>query len=666
MKVKTKKPGIAPVNLKNIGYAGYLIIIAIIFSILFSFYSIFKAYSLNAYGWDLGLYSQAFYSTIHGSLFYTNLLNTSYLSEHFSPVLFLILPIFYIFPSTFTLLVIQDIALGLAAIPLYFISINVFKLIELKYNYHLAHKNRIAFIFALAYLLAPLTESPVFFDFHLMAFLPLFYFISFYFFIRRKNLYNFIFLGLIAALHSNFVFIVAAIVIMELFVSRYLFIWNIKAEKKYLRFMVFAISLLIIYYIFADIMKGYISGTYNINILSTGQTSSASTSIAGTLHVLIYNPLKFFGFIASNFEIKILFLSLAFLSVYFSFYKFWAGLIPVIPYIAYAMTSSYIPYYFIGFQYSMMIIPFVFVAGIIGISKIMADKSQNKKRKIKPSTTLRNILTGMVVFSIVAFIVTSPISPVSAMPNGISHLVNDTQGINGQRMDFIKSVSNDMDKNYSLITGNSLFPLFYTDLHATAFPLTCVNISVPHYKYLIADFSDTQTYLNNSQNISLAGLTAKYLQSGDYGIIAEGYGIIALERGYSGKPLFYEPVNITYNGSQFLIHGNVTCGPVPDLGKSAYAKLLKSGEDIRCTNSTYLLPGNYTIQVNLSGKQENSISLMIQSGNGSKIFETITSTVVHNKALFNFTVTPEELYPYVKYCFVGTGVNGISSMSIKS
>ena len=111
-------------------YSTAIILLSITFSILFSFYSILKAYTINAYGWDLGLYSQAFYSAIHGKLFYTNLAGGSFLAEHFSPFMFAILPFFYLYPSPYTLLVLQSVFISFAAVPLYYLSLKLFSRAE--------------------------------------------------------------------------------------------------------------------------------------------------------------------------------------------------------------------------------------------------------------------------------------------------------------------------------------------------------------------------------------------------------------------------------------------------------------------------------------------------------------------------------------------------------
>ncbi len=150
------------------------ILVAAIFSILFSYYSIMKAITINAYGFDLGLYSQALYSAIHGHFFYTALLGQSYLAEHFSPFLFLLVIPYYFYPSPYTLLILQSVFLSFSIIPLYYISkITMYSARE-KSGYP-KNIELLSLVLAIAFILSPLTESPVYFDFHLMVFLPFFF-----------------------------------------------------------------------------------------------------------------------------------------------------------------------------------------------------------------------------------------------------------------------------------------------------------------------------------------------------------------------------------------------------------------------------------------------------------------------------------------------------------
>ena len=575
----------------KIKYSPLIILVSISFAILFSFYSILKAYTINAYGWDLGLYSQAFYSTLHGHLFYTNLIGKSYLAEHFSPFVFLILPLFYLYPSPYTLLVIQSVFLSIAAIPLYYISLHVFSgpgILE-----KLKNPEFYAFIIAIAFLLSPLTESPVYFDFHIMVFLPFFYFMAIYFYIKKKFILNIIFLALIASLHSSFIFIVIMTIVMELLISIRQDNPDRQESRKWKLFSITGIIILLAYYIFTGFIKADLSHSSSVSVFVTGESGSASRSIEGLFYTLIYNPLKFFSFIASNYEIKILFLVLAFMAVDFTIIEYPIALLPALPYLAYSMISSYIPYYFIGYQYSMMFIPFIFVAGVFSIGKLVGSKPGKKRKRFHKLNNSRNIFIAISAFAIASFIVVSPISPLSVEPTSIHNIYNDSHGAMEMQNKFVYSIVKDINMNSTLVTGNSLYPLFYKDINAAAFPY--MNISMnSHYQYLIANFNDSQTYLVDGNNISLSDLAVHYMNSGNYGIFAEGYGIIVLEYKYTGNPVLTGPYSVNYKAEAFNITGNTLCGPIPDKGVPQFQELEFQGMDIYKGNSTFLLPGNYT------------------------------------------------------------------------
>ena len=203
-----------------------ILIISIAFSILFTVYSFLQFDLLNMSAWDLGIYTQALYSGIHGHLFYTSLLPGSYLSEHFSPILFLLVIPYYIYPHAYTLLIIQGFAIGLSAYVLYLLSLEIMNKLKDTRTGKYIDSRAISFVIALAFLLSPLTESPIFFDFHLMVFLPLFFFMALYFFLKGNIVLNIIFIGLIVSLHSAYVFIAIMLVLFELFI-------NIPASMKY-------------------------------------------------------------------------------------------------------------------------------------------------------------------------------------------------------------------------------------------------------------------------------------------------------------------------------------------------------------------------------------------------------------------------------------------------
>ncbi len=611
--------------------------IAVIFSILFSYYSILKAFTINAYGFDLGLYSQSLYSAIHGQFFYTNLIGESYLAEHFSPFMFLLVIPYYFYPSPYILLILQSIFLSFSIIPLYYISKIILESAREKSLYP-KNINIMSLILAISFILSPLTESPVYFDFHLMVFLPFFFFMSFYFFLKGNKIMNGVFLALIVSLHASFIFIVAMLLLME-------FIWNInkynnKKEKiKGFSFFIIFTFILLFYYIFASFMKGYINDITNIQVFISGSTGAASKSITGLFYMTLFNPSRMFYFLQSNYLLKILFVLLAFMGVDFLFINYPLGLLPAIPYFAFAMLSTYIPYYFIGFQYSMMLIPFVFLSGILGASRVITRINKNPARIKKIKRNFRNSFIAIISFAIVAFIVLSPISPLSVEPNSIHALINDNSGMPREKQNFIYNISSDIGKNSSVITGNTIFPLLYSDLNATAFPYSPVNLTVPHYKYLIADFNNSQTYVKNYKNISLANLASEYISSGYYGIYAEGYGVIVLERNYTEKPVMFTPYQVNFSGKCFVSNSGSLSGPYLNGNVSYLNQMEKKAGNSYSRNLTYLLPGDYNFTLDLSSVPPQSIvHITIYSG-GEIFYRSFNSSKV---ITFNYTIKEYE------------------------
>lgn len=134
------------------------------YSISFSYVTILKHYAFRTYAWDLGIYNQAFSSTLSGRLFEYNVEyyftpTKSFFGMHFSPLMFLILSIYSILPRIETLLIIQTVAISLSAVPIYLIALK-------------SLKNQIlSLTFAFVYLVNPVTQGMNWYDFHMEVFL---------------------------------------------------------------------------------------------------------------------------------------------------------------------------------------------------------------------------------------------------------------------------------------------------------------------------------------------------------------------------------------------------------------------------------------------------------------------------------------------------------------
>jgi len=168
----------------------FLAISIIIYTATFSYFTILKHYEFRTYAWDLGIFNQSFWTTIHyGRFFYSNvelLVNPSgsFFGTHFSPILLLILPFYAIDSAPQSLLVIQSFVLALAIIPLY------------KLTFWVSKYRFVGLFFGAIFLLYPPLQGMNWFDFHLQSFLPLFFFSTIYFLERQKWMPYLIFITL--------------------------------------------------------------------------------------------------------------------------------------------------------------------------------------------------------------------------------------------------------------------------------------------------------------------------------------------------------------------------------------------------------------------------------------------------------------------------------------
>jgi len=76
----------------------------------------------QTHGFDLGVYTQIVYLYSQGNLAYSTIANITALANHFEPILILIAPIYKLFPSPNTLLILQALAVALSTAPIYLLA----------------------------------------------------------------------------------------------------------------------------------------------------------------------------------------------------------------------------------------------------------------------------------------------------------------------------------------------------------------------------------------------------------------------------------------------------------------------------------------------------------------------------------------------------------------
>ncbi|MCY0851352.1 MAG: DUF2079 domain-containing protein [Thermoplasma acidophilum] len=504
-----------------------VIAVSVLFSIIFSYYSILRYYSIDATGFDLGIYSSALFNAMRGSLFYTNLLNGSFLGNHFSPFMFLLLAIFWLYPHNTTILVLQGFALGLAGIPAYLIFSHFLK--DSEYP-------DISILLVMLFEVSPILIGPISFDFHLMAFLPLFYLFAFYYFLRRSIYKAILFTALSISLHAFFAAIII-LMLIAIYLQRFWPVSNKTSEPHEfisLKFLIISSVMIIAYFIIAEHLKGMISGS-----------SIDLTSLASLLNYVHqqYNIVFSEGMLFNYSGIKIFLIILMLIAGGIFSLRYPILLIPIIPYILFAFFSMNTAYFTIGYQYTAMISPIILSAAAIGLYKIL----EKKYRTYRYDQIRRFAVLTLILILIAINFTYSPVSPEPMHINtgniaSISYFkINETSEI----VFALRATIN--DSSYILLQNN-LYPQFFNFRHA--YLLYSYNrvgnlsdLIRQNFTFIIGDTYNGFYLQNTVVGISMSSLISYELDHG-YGTFLNQDGIIVIEHGYNGNPHYFNGKSI--------------------------------------------------------------------------------------------------------------------------
>ena len=138
-----------PSFLSKLNTHSYKILWAIIlfYIVFFGIFTSFRHYNFQTQTWDMGIFAQTFWNTVHGNPMSNSLEEIqgpwNHLAVHMRPLMLLLTPFYAVGQSPYMLLWIQTIALALGAWPLYLIAKRIL------------NDNKLALLTAAAYLLYP-------------------------------------------------------------------------------------------------------------------------------------------------------------------------------------------------------------------------------------------------------------------------------------------------------------------------------------------------------------------------------------------------------------------------------------------------------------------------------------------------------------------------------
>ena len=604
-----------------------LILAAIcIYSILFSYYTIMRHYSLRSDAWDLGIFSQVLYSTVNGKIFYYNVEpyfnpSHSFFGIHFSPILFLLVPFYAIFPKPETLLVAQSIILALAAYPLYLYSLVKTKL------------KTLSLAVSIAYLLNPLIQGVNWYDFHPQAFLPLFYFSMLYFLERKRVLPYLIFLLLSLC-------VLEQISIINIFFAVSLFLMYYRNIIKYLKnkniinmyFIVPCLTLIISIYWF--IMSNaiihyfnpnpplYLKGLGTFSILGARETSEVPLFIFA-------HPNKALKALSYDYYLKTTYVILSFTSLAFTSLLSPTLLIPAIPWLIVALFSNHKPYYMLGYQYSALLAPFIFLSGINGLKKVLNIVVGYRGNFV----AIKNVARLILIINLVLATLFSPLS-ILAKPYsfkwcrdfGITYPSHEQMLL----IDFLSKIPNDA----VILSTSNIFPHISNNINAYtlpglhAIPFRLLNSTLNYLKKKNYDFivvsvpQDRETakliieqfieqHKDKYKPHSIIGTTLVFSSSESFSDIKP---II--------EPMIFKPWDLAIKDGELIYANNSTYGAVI---RSLVTSPFKDQKNTIWFGPYIILPPGYYIVVfrmkflNITNLNTKIITLDITSNSGSKI-----------------------------------------------
>jgi uncharacterized membrane protein len=487
------------------------------YTLVFSYFTILKFNAFHAYAWDLGIFNQSLWTTLHSGKFFFSTVEQFivpsgvFFGTHFSPILYAVLPFYALTSTPQALLVIQSFILALGAVPLYFFAKN-------------SLNNRVlAVVFSLAYLFYPPLQGANWFDFHVQAFLPLFFFCTMYFLVRERwpGYFLFVFLSLTVA--ENVPITVVFIGLYGFWRFRTRIVNALKTRK--LVDAVFLVPILTIviavaWLFFAGWIR-QVNWPFNPAFLQLYKAVDHWPAFIGMddpnrlpLYVII-QPGNAVAALACDWPLKILYMFLLFGPLLFL--SFGSSMTAIsLAWLIPALLSNYTPYYTIGAHFPVYPVAFIFLGAVEGLGSglsIIGLWRQLRLRKISLSTGLPSLAKlvsktkALLVVSLVFTIIISPLSPVMIYVGKNLPQFADYQPPMVTRHDELLQNISDLviPSNASVLTQNSIFVHFSSRADAYVYPLprrlsgqkeTALQTQVDGiFKLQEGNYSELQTFM---------------------------------------------------------------------------------------------------------------------------------------------------------------------------
>ncbi len=620
----------------------FLIVILGVASFTISIYWVcwLKYDTFNATYLDLGLSNHVYWLLSHGgvSLYKTSGFGSIYPVQYEAAMYFVITPFYALAPGVPFLLALQTAALGSAAIPLYFLARR-----RLQARW-------IPVLIAGIYLTFFTVSSAALFDYHNESLFPVLFLAAVLAYDTQHRKWFYL-LGVLAAIIDPLTLLIVLFFTLTTQVPReggpllHELSGAISSIKKDPRDMVFAGALgivFVVYHVSGYLFPGFV-GAFGV---SGGPLSILLFSIDNKIAVLL-----------------LLFGTLAFLPL-----LEWRTSFILLPYYGFVFyTTDPSHWQLFGLQYLQLATGPLFYGLILAIEDAHpirpdpeagrpdppptteagpasnpAARWPSRDRLIWKSRSTKALVLVAVILALVYF----PLSPINQyVSGGYADGYANLKGITTETpaVEFLWKVIDLIPMNASVLTQNNIPQLSGREFVETP---QAYNPTIP-YNYILMDA--ILTYFSPTSQIE--PFVNEAVTTGAFGIVAEGWGALLMERGYTGPIQLFVPTVLVYSGSQLLPYA-ATINGTTLVGNNS-SRLMWYGPYIQ------LLPGAYTVNFTLSSNRTGpatlpALTLDVSTNDGLNVYSQRTIdlgdfSAPNRPMVFELNVTLPGFVPDVEF-----------------
>ena len=468
----------------NMALAGLLFA----FVIAYGWLALSRHARFNSTGYDLAIHEQILWNTLDGRFFGTSLEVDNSFADHFRPLMVALLPLYALFPTPKTLLVIQAVVLAVTAVPLFW-------LVEHKL------KNRsVALVIAAMYLLYPAVGFVARFDFHMEAITVPLFMLTFYAIERKRWQAATVYLILALLCKENMGIVVAMVGVYAWIMHRQ-WRWGITWLLLGMFSFIF-ISFWLLPTIRGeslDAMERY--AWMGNNLIDMGQTAFT-------------NPRRIWDFLVRPERLR--YLVQLFIPVGFLAFLGLPELLIVLPFLMTNLLADHFCQSTIYCHYAAPLIPFVFIGLVFGLTRL--------KKWLKEERKWQLAVWFILPLAIGAFWVDNPFQNTPLLPDALVEIGN---------AEVVKQALTAVPSQLSVVTTNDYAP------HLAQREKLYI-IGVPSQREAPADPDVVFFNLYDQQYIICDGYRAyvEQLDIDTYGVTFRTGGLIVIQRNAGSNEQF--------------------------------------------------------------------------------------------------------------------------------